>query len=239
VISVDESSFRRQMTWLASSSTKVVALADILHTGGDAVALTFDDGFVNFAETALPVLEELQLPATLFVVTARAGSTNDWDSPSSGLKIPVLPLLDWAGINSVAARGIEIGAHSRTHRDLTAVSAARMADEISGSRDDLVRETGRSPRSFAFPYGAWNDAASENVRKVFPMSCTTEFKLLGAAESGALLPRIDAYYLRGNRRLESFGTHEFSRFVAGRRFARAVRRSMEWRRPSRPDGEDA
>jgi peptidoglycan/xylan/chitin deacetylase (PgdA/CDA1 family) len=239
VISVDEASFRRQMTWLAASPTRVVPLADILHTTGDAVALTFDDGFVNFAEAALPVLADLRLPATLFVVTARAGSTNDWESPSIGLNIPTMPLLDWDGINAASSRGIEIGAHSRTHRDLTTVSATRMADEIGGSFEDIVRETGQRPHSFAFPYGGWNDAAAAKAREIYPLSCTTDFKLLGSAESGALLPRIDAYYLRENRRIETFGTHEFSRFVAGRRFARAVRRSMDWRRPGRPAGGDA
>jgi peptidoglycan/xylan/chitin deacetylase (PgdA/CDA1 family) len=223
---MDLSSFRAQMSALAASGTRVVPLADIEGAPGNAVAITFDDGFTNFADSALPVLEEHGFPVTLFVVTEKAGTTNDWEVPSASLRIPSLPLLDWDGVRAVAARGVEIGAHTRTHPDLSRVDAARLADEVAGSAEDIARETGRAPSSFAFPYGGVDSAAAKKVAGTYAISCTTEFRLMSEHLSGRLLPRIDAYYLRGNNVLASFGTHRFGRFVAARRFARAVRRSI-------------
>ena len=223
---MDLSSFRGQMQALASGGTKVVPLADIEHAAGDAVAITFDDGFSNFADSALPVLEEHGFPSTLFVVTRKAGLSNDWEQPSVSLRVPSLPLLDWDGVRAVAARGVEIGAHTRTHPDLTGVSAAQLADEVAGSAEDIARETGRSPSSFAFPYGGLDTAAAEKVAETFAISCTTDFRLIGQDLSGRLLPRIDAFYFRGNRMLSAFGTGRFRGFVAARRFGRAVRRSF-------------
>lgn len=223
---MDLSSFRGQMRALASGGTKVVPLADIEHAAGDAVAITFDDGFTNFAESALPVLEEHGFPSTLFVVTRKAGLSNDWEAPSASLRIPSLPLLDWDGVRSVAARGVEIGAHTRTHPDLTGIGAARLADEVAGSAEDIARETGQAPRAFAFPYGGRDSVAAEKVAETFAISCTTEFRLIGRELSGRLLPRIDAFYFRGNNVLGTFGTRRFAGFVAARRFARAVRRSI-------------
>src|SRR5687767_3782391 len=93
-ISVDASTFRRQVEWLAAGWVRVVALEDLLDQPSDvdAVSLTFDDAFENFGTIASPLLEEHGLPSTVFVVTDRAGQTNQWDAaPQRG--IPTLPLL--------------------------------------------------------------------------------------------------------------------------------------------------
>src|SRR5215813_12064633 len=79
VISVRPDDFRRQMEALAASSVKVVALPQI-RKHPDAVAITFDDGFGNFTEHALPVLERLRLPATVFVISGYCGGRNNWPS---------------------------------------------------------------------------------------------------------------------------------------------------------------
>src|SRR6202043_11676 len=82
VISVPPALFRRQMDFLAASGIPVVPLNEVMKRPG-SVAITFDDGFRNFADHAVPVLERHRLPATVFVVSRYCGLTNDWPSQST------------------------------------------------------------------------------------------------------------------------------------------------------------
>jgi hypothetical protein len=115
VISVAPDLFRRQMEALAASRVKVVPLEAIFEHPG-AVAITFDDGFVNVAEHAAPVLERLALPATVFVVSGYCGKRNNWPTQPAG--IPQLPLMDWTALRGLPPL-FSLGAHTVNHPDLS------------------------------------------------------------------------------------------------------------------------
>ena len=122
-ISMEEATFRRHAAWLASGRVRVCALADLpgQPADADAVALTFDDGFVSFAERAWPVLRDHGLSATVFVVSDHVGGTNAWGQrPAPGN--PSLPLMGWETLGRLAEAGVELGAHTRSHRDLRGAS---------------------------------------------------------------------------------------------------------------------
>ncbi len=68
------------------------------------------------------------------------------------------PVLGWDRLRALAADGVALAPHSRTHPLLTQVDAARLADEVAGSRADLERELGSVPAAFAYPSGANDDA---------------------------------------------------------------------------------
>ena len=124
-VSVGEAALRRQVRWLASGAVRVVGLEEIgaLPADANAVALTFDDGFLSFGEKAWPLLKDHGLPVTVFVVTRCAGATNAWGGrPSAG--IPTLPLLGWDAIVRLADEGVTLGAHGRSHADLCPREAA-------------------------------------------------------------------------------------------------------------------
>lgn len=83
-------------------------------------------------------------------------------------------VLDWASIRSLAAEGVTVAAHSRTHPLLTRVDPASLLDEIAGSRDDLERELGTVPEVFAYPSGDHNDTVLAAVaRSGFEQAFTT------------------------------------------------------------------
>ncbi|MEO7103062.1 MAG: polysaccharide deacetylase family protein, partial [Gemmatimonadaceae bacterium] len=90
-ISVAPDVFRSHIRWLATSGQRVVRLNElsVLPDDADAMALTFDDGFANFAGIAAPLLLEAGLSATVFIVTDRAGLTNEW-SAAADEGLPVL-----------------------------------------------------------------------------------------------------------------------------------------------------
>src|SRR5262249_20099579 len=144
--------FDQHVRWLASGQVKVTTVSELaaLSPSVDAVAITFDDALVNFGEIAAQRLLERGLPVTVFVVADYVGGTNAW-GPEAG--IPPLPLLDWLALGILRQQGIVLGAHTRTHRDLTRLDASAVEDEVVGSADIIERRTGIRPTVFAYPYG--------------------------------------------------------------------------------------
>ena len=226
-ISISEGVFRSQIAWLAKGHVKVVSLEALMRmpSSANAVALTFDDGFVNFGDIAAPLLADHGLPATLFVVTDAAGRTNRWNG-RPGRGVPELPLLNWESLGRLTDQGVELGGHTRTHRDLAKASNQQLQDEIVGSADRIQSETGRNPSAFAYPYGSISDAAVGVVTTRFAWGCTTEMRSVGANEVRTLLPRLDMYYLRDAGQLERWGTIRFRCHLTLRASARRVRRGL-------------
>lgn len=218
-ISVPGSVFAEHVRWLRSGRVRVTSVPDLLTLppNADALALTFDDGFCNFAVDAAPLLQEL--PVTLFVVTDHVGRSNEWGGrPARG--IPTLPLLDWPALARLADSGVTLGAHSRTHPDFATISPAAIDDELAGCAERLQRQTGVAPELFAYPYGSLSPTAVAAVAARFRWACTTQLRSLGVHERMAELPRIDMYYFRQPGQLESWGTARFHAYLAARRLLR-------------------
>lgn len=190
-ISLAPERFRHQMEWLANSETSVVPLEQAVRTRG-AVALTFDDGIRNFRDIALPVLDEFELPATVFVVTGYCGRTNRW--PTQPSHIPTLGLLSWSEIEELARHGVEFGAHTVTHPNLARLEPVAAAAEMRESRIDLEDRTGRSVRTFAWPYGVSTAALRATAAEEFSLACGTDLRYMEGNYDLTNLPRIDAFY---------------------------------------------
>ena len=154
-ISVDN--FKRHLDWL-EENCQLVSLAEaqrrIRLPSNDrlAVAITFDDGYGENAQFAIPELVARRIPASYFVAT---------DFITSGRAFPhdlaagqPLPPNTLAQLQQFAAQGIDLGAHTRTHVDIgTVVEPQRLQDEIVGSIDWLRSQLGVACRYFAFPFG--------------------------------------------------------------------------------------
>jgi peptidoglycan/xylan/chitin deacetylase (PgdA/CDA1 family) len=226
-VSLSEETFRAHVRFFGSGRVRVVPLADLLSLPdeSDAVALTFDDGFLNFTSSALPALSHLGFPATIFVVSDAVGGTNAWggrDAPG----IPTLPLMTWQDLEGAHTAGFEIGAHSRHHPDLTTLSPAQLEDETAGCVERISAELGQRPRHFAYPYGAVNETVARVARDVFEQSVTTEFRAIAPDDDLALLPRLDSWYFRKAGELETWGLPSFRRRLWLRAQGRRVRALM-------------
>lgn len=226
-ISVDPETFRRHVQWLAGSGVRVVTVEELLRfpPEAEALALTFDDAFANFAQLAWPLLRDHGMPATLFVPTDHIGASNSW-SVSRGLAVPRLPLVDWQTLGHLAEEGVTLGSHSRTHPDLRGLPAAALLEEVEGSARRLEARTGRVPAGFAYPYGYYDATAVEEVRGRYAWACTVELRMLGAQDNPWLTPRLDAYYFRSPGRLEAWGTRRFRQQLWLRASARRVRNTL-------------
>jgi peptidoglycan/xylan/chitin deacetylase (PgdA/CDA1 family) len=226
-ISCTPEAFERHLTWMSSGRVTVTTLEGLIKSPPDcdAVAVTFDDAFTNFADVAVPRLSERGIPVTLFVVTGRTGETNRWDDDASQWT-PRLPLLDWPALVRIRHQGVSIGAHSRTHADLTAIDSDQLREEVAGSADDLEREMGVRPTAFAYPFGRVNAFVSKAVGEVFPFACTAELRTLDDHVAPTLLPRLDMYYFREAGQLEGWGTPTFGAYIGIRRGLRTLRTAL-------------
>ncbi|NBD16531.1 MAG: polysaccharide deacetylase family protein [Cyanobacteria bacterium] len=118
---------------------------------GKPVLITFDDGYLDFATYAWPLLKRYGFSATVFIVADFVGQTNRWDSCFEYGE--ALPLLNWRQIKELHDEGVEFGSHTLTHRPLTSLSPAEVLREGSQSREIIERELGVPITSFAYPYG--------------------------------------------------------------------------------------
>jgi peptidoglycan/xylan/chitin deacetylase (PgdA/CDA1 family) len=122
------------------------------------LAVTFDDGFRSVASRAAPIMSDLGLVGTVFVVTgylagdrplAWAG-TDHWLGSEHE---PELEPLSPVELDGLVEAGWEIGSHTRTHPRLTRLDDASLAAELRGSRERCERRLGRPCLSLAYPYG--------------------------------------------------------------------------------------
>ena len=226
-ISVAPEEFRRHVAWLASGRVRVVPLEQLLALPAEAgaVALTFDDAFANFGEVAAPLLQEHGLPATLFVVSDHVGGSNRWGGKAD-MRVPELPLLDWPALGRLAEQGFTLGGHTRRHPHLTACTDAQLLDELAGGAERMVKELGRRPVEFAYPYGDVNPAVAKAAGRVFQRAVTTELRVLGPADDPLWLPRLDMFYLRRAGALEAYGSARFAGTLWMRAQARRVRAAL-------------
>jgi peptidoglycan/xylan/chitin deacetylase (PgdA/CDA1 family) len=163
-ITVARDRLDHQLRLLRRSGLTGVGVSALLraHAAGRSrglVGLTFDDGYTDFIDEALPVLQRHECTATVFVLPGRLGGRNAWDP-----KGPRKPLLTEEDIRAIAVTGMEIGSHGLYHRDLTELAEDVLCKETRGSRE-LIREiTGIAPAGFCYPYGTLDERAVTAVR---------------------------------------------------------------------------
>lgn len=174
---------KRFSPWVVSPSLLVEHLAALVESGYELVGmtdwasqnprhkcavLTFDDGYADFMEHALPILNSYGARATTYVVTAYVGDSARW------LPFPcerIRPLMSWEDLRTVRASGVEIGSHGHRHLELDAVSRRVAKDDILQSLA-LLQQEGFSPQSFCYPYGYASRSTRDIVAQAgFNTSC--------------------------------------------------------------------
>jgi peptidoglycan/xylan/chitin deacetylase (PgdA/CDA1 family) len=191
--------FAEQMSWLKAHGLRGVGigtLVDAMRAGRQRgqVGITFDDGYVNVLEAAVPELRRHGFTATMFIISGRLGGSNEWDAG------PAWPLMSADQVGKLADAGMEVGSHGATHARLAGVSADQLEAEVSGSRASIGELMGAPTRGFAYPYGSMDAAARRAVRDAgYEYACAVETPM---AELGMMaLPRIYVGQRDGPRRM--------------------------------------
>ena len=153
--------FRRQMERIAP---RVVPLEDVVagRAGARAVAVTLDDGYRSVLEHAVPVLQRLGLPATVFVPSAHIGAANRWDA-STGLD---LSIMDVRELQACERAGVRIESHGHAHLDMREATREQVREDLTASRDLLADAVGRTPTTLAWPYRTGSPEAQQVAAEV-------------------------------------------------------------------------
>jgi len=122
------------------------------------LAITFDDAYRSVLQIALPILERLGAPATVFVPTDHIGTSGamQWPGIDRWLNGPFereLTPMSWAEIQSLAAAGWEVGSHTGSHPHLTQLEDAALEDELARSKAACEEHVPGACTSLAYPYG--------------------------------------------------------------------------------------
>jgi peptidoglycan/xylan/chitin deacetylase (PgdA/CDA1 family) len=219
--------FRLQMAILEETGYRVISLMDVLEwmQGGRelperCVALTFDDGFMDFATIAFPELHGRGWPATVFVPVAHVGGVDRWETASP---LGHRPLMDWPTISELAANGVDFGGHGVEHRDLKRVRGAALEAEVLNSKQAIEDRTGCEVTSFAAPYGRTDAEVIRVVRRHYRMAVGTTLDRAGRDSDQYDVPRIEMWYFRQTRRWRAFLRGEAESFLLAKRVLRRVR----------------
>jgi peptidoglycan/xylan/chitin deacetylase (PgdA/CDA1 family) len=220
---------RTQIELLRDAGFEFVTMAELVASGparGVApapglVALTFDDGWSDNHSTLLPLLREYGVPATIYVTTGLMGRPNPWLAPHSGMR-----MMTADEVVACARAGVEIGAHTITHPDLSLVGADGCRREVTGSRAILRELTDTPVSSFAYPYFHLGPEAVAAVRDAGFDSAVTG---IGYGDWSPLT--LERTAISGKDRLASFALKLLGRYdpllaSAPMRIARGATRSM-------------
>lgn len=168
-LSVSPDNFRQQVQYLLDNGYTIIdlydlslAITDKIQLPEKAVVITLDDGYRDNYENAFPILRDLGVKATFFVVTEFV----DYHNPN---------YMDWGMLEEMAAAGMRIEPHSKTHPDLTQHDRDFIVWEVLGSAETIEAHTGSKPRYFAYPGGRYDEATIAIVQELdFWGAVTTE-----------------------------------------------------------------
>jgi len=169
-MTVTPENFKSQMHFLCRNGIEVLSLDQVL-AGAKGVSITFDDGFRDVMEYALPVLQALHFPAAFFIVTGSVGGTDAWMRVTS---MPEERIVDWEDVKRLRDTGMTIGSHSMTHARLT-------SEEVADSKRVLEDRLAISIEHFAYPRGEHTPDSVNWVRRA-------GYKAAWATKSGNLEP---------------------------------------------------
>ncbi len=165
-LSTSPDDFRHQMDYLDDHGYHPVTLTDLrAYLGGTQslpdrpVVLTFDDGYTDVYSAAYPVLKEHHFKAVAYIVSGFVGREGENVMPDQ--------------VREMDTNGIEIGAHTMNHVDLTKVHGSDLWSEVKGSKDALETLVGHPVLDFCYPSGRYDAEVVQAVQAAGYQSATT------------------------------------------------------------------
>ncbi|RUO33915.1 hypothetical protein CWE14_05525 [Aliidiomarina soli] len=161
-VSPDE--LRAHLQYLADNDFTVIDIRDaIAGVKGEAelpdkaVVLTFDDAYENIFSAGRPILQEFEVPWTLFVTTDPIG-----ERPGR--------YMSWDQVRQLHDEGVTIANHTTDHAHMPRRDDAewrqRAAENILQAEQKILDEVGVSHQLFAFPYGEYDNVLLELVEEL-------------------------------------------------------------------------
>ena len=158
-LAVTPEQLSEQLAGLVDRGYRGVTFSELVRgDGANRLAVTFDDGCRSVVERALPILEGLGLPGTIFVPTDFVGgpAPMSWPGIDHWTGTPhedELRCVSWEQLRALRDQGWEIGSHTRSHPQLTELDDAALRRELVESLEQCSSELDTPCVSLAYPYG--------------------------------------------------------------------------------------
>lgn len=154
-LTVRPDDFARQMRWMRRLGYRGLSMRDLMpylrgELQGKVFGITFDDGYRNVFQNAMPVLDKLGFTATNYLVANQFDGGNVWDAD---IGVPRSTLMSVAEMRQWAAFGHEVGSHTLDHVRLSEMQAEEARRQIVESKDVLEQALGAPVTAFCYPYG--------------------------------------------------------------------------------------
>jgi peptidoglycan/xylan/chitin deacetylase (PgdA/CDA1 family) len=193
--SLTPAAFAAQMRWLALAGHRPITLDDLLSARRGqarlprrAVVITFDDGFQDCADYAVPILQARGFTATFFLVAGLVGGASTWLLAERKMQ---LALMDWPAARRLEAAGLQTGAHSMRHPHLAELDRAACRAELLDSKLKLEDELGHTIAHLAYPYGSYDEAVRSMAADCgYQTGCSVRIGLSGEADDLLALQRV-------------------------------------------------
>jgi peptidoglycan/xylan/chitin deacetylase (PgdA/CDA1 family) len=193
--------FAAQVGWLAGHGYHAVTLQQVFDSWRGArralpsrpIVFSFDDGYLSQVTNALPILKAHGWPGVLNLEYRNL-------QPVWGIRPP--------GVRKLLAAGWELDAHTLTHPDLTTVDAARLHEEVAGSREAIRKRFHVPVNFFCYPAGRYDDTVIAAVQQAGYLGATTtryglarpselytlaRIRVNGSDDVGAFAAKLEAF----------------------------------------------
>jgi peptidoglycan/xylan/chitin deacetylase (PgdA/CDA1 family) len=194
-LSVPPLLFEDHLSSLLRRGYRPVSVAEALVGRSRSLHVTFDDAYTSVAN-AVPILERLGIPATVFACAAYADEGRRLDVPELAAEAAAHPselaTMNWSELGELAERGVEIGSHTSNHPHLTRLSDRELDNELLESRSRLEAELARRCRFLAYPYGE-NDARVREAARRAGYEAAFALRERSDVFDRYAVPRVDLY----------------------------------------------
>jgi peptidoglycan/xylan/chitin deacetylase (PgdA/CDA1 family) len=185
--------FRDQMQLLKDSETAGINVSQMLSNPGNGVALTFDDGCETDLITATPILKEFGFQATFYITVGFLGKRGFMSRQQA---------------RELAATGVEVGCHSKTHPYLTDLPESALQAEIVGAKRELEDIVGCPVNHFSCPGGRWDE-------RVVRVAMQAGYASVATSQIGMNVSGTDHFALRRVAVTRGITAVEFQALCAG------------------------
>lgn len=176
-IAISQEAFEAQLDYLREHGYRALSLAQAIDDIDGrqealprSVLLTFDDGYADNVQVALPLLHKYGMRATLFVISAYVGQNNRWNPRACYDARHVT----WDDLRSWLASGCDIGGHSHHHLCMTRLNTDELQEAVQVNKRLLEEQLQITPRAFAYPYGRFNAAVRDVVGRHYEIAFAVE-----------------------------------------------------------------
>lgn len=180
------------------ATERLLTLDEVLAGDPDGgIVVTFDDGYRDFYDAALPLLVKYHVPATLYLATGLIADRRSADA------------LSWSQLRDAVDTGIvTLGSHTHGHTDLSKTDEATAETEMRRSRDLIEDELGTTCAHFAYPWAVGSAGADRAARRLFRTAALDAWRTNRVG-------RVDPYRIGRVPILRSDGGFFFRRKVRG------------------------